>query len=395
MIRLSLIILSLSIFVIQTAAATLPNLRSPQNTLPVFLGYTGKMAGHSQVINSMLEFERQFGLPPASRPDKASNISVPDFVLAHSLNMFWKNGGEKVQIISLGTYLQEGKQKSSRHFTEALEKLAAYPDPQLLVLPEAILLSEKEYGIVCREALLHGAKFGRFVVLDVQAAPGDDTPTAAARFRSLLAGVHLKEGAAYWPYVKLTDSPWIGPSGLVAGKIYETDKHKGVWKAPAGVDAVFAQQAQFQISQAEIQDLQQDPGGISINPLRSLPGKGIVVWGARTLAGNDNEWRYVPVRRLAILLERSGNELLQTYKRSPNTDATWKAIQADFESLLMDLFRKGAFPASKSEEAYFVKVGLRESMTQSDIKQGKIIVKFGFAPLKPAEFILLGLTLSQ
>lgn len=385
MYRLICITLALILFSFSQVFAT-PFQIASSTTLPVFIGYTGKPAGTSHLIQNLQEFDRHFGFP-ASYGD--SEVSEPEFMLAYSLEMFWKNGGEQAQVLSLGSYEQEGAQKKAQHFSKGLQKLALSPKPQLLLLPDVVLLSQADYGIVCKEALLHAKKYGRFALLDVQSIAGDNTSNAAQRFRTLIAGHHLIEGAAYWPYVKLADGPWIGPSGLVAGRIVDYDQNKGVWKAPAGVEAVFAHQIQFQISQAEIESLQQDPTGLSINPLRSLPGKGIIIWGARTLAGNDTEWRYVPVRRFAILLDREVNEILAAHKSSPNTAATWNTIKKEIEALLMDYYRKGAFPASKASHAFFVKIGLRETMTQRDINQGNMIVELGFAPLKPAEFVVL------
>jgi len=182
----------------------------------------------------------------------------------------------------------------------------------------------------------------------------------------------------------------MGPSALVAGKIAALDDGKGVWKAPAGTEALFAESIEQNPSSGEIQQLQVHTStGISINPLRNLPGKGILVWGSRTLAGNDNEWRYVPVRRLALLLEIEMEAILKNYRTSPNTSATWSSIKSDAKDVLDDLFRKGAFQGQTTSKAYFLKIGLRETMTQVDINQGRMILELGFAPLKPAEFIIL------
>ncbi|MEL6251149.1 MAG: hypothetical protein AAFR87_03980 [Bacteroidota bacterium] len=327
---------------------------------------------------------------PADFNTAANDPQNPEFLLAHALESFWKNGGKQARIISSGKYTSEGQNKTAAHFLQALAKVDLAKRNTIILSPDAILLNDGDYATVSRELLLKASQTGSFAILDLKYDFGESPSTAANRFRTQIAGPHLREGAVYWPYVKQSNSPWMGPSALIAGKIAALDQSQGVWKAPAGTEALFAESIEQNPSNGEIKVLQVHPAaGISINPLRTLPGKGILVWGSRTLAGNDNEWRYVPVRRLALQLEIEMDVIMKNYKNSPNISSTWNSIKSDARDVLNDLFRKGAFQGQTVSKAFFIKIGLRETMTQVDVNQGRMILELGFAPLKPAEFIIL------
>lgn len=129
--------------------------------------------------------------------------------------------------------------------------------------------------------------------------------------------------------------------------------------------------------------------GKSINAIRSFAGKGPLVWGARTLAGNDNEWRYISVRRLFITIEESVKKATAFAVFEPNDASTWLKVKGMIDSYLYTLWERGALRGAKAEEAYFVNVGLNKTMTQDDILNGKLIVEIGLAAVRPAEFIIL------
>ena len=130
-------------------------------------------------------------------------------------------------------------------------------------------------------------------------------------------------------------------------------------------------------------------GGKSINAIRAFTGKGTLVWGARTLAGNDNEWRYVPVRRLFIMIEESCRKSTAFAVFEPNTLTTWLKVKGMIESFLYGLWQQGALAGAKPEDAYFVNVGLGKTMTPQDVLEGRMIVEIGVAAVRPAEFIIL------
>jgi phage tail sheath protein FI len=129
--------------------------------------------------------------------------------------------------------------------------------------------------------------------------------------------------------------------------------------------------------------------GKSVNAIRPFLGKGTMVWGARTLAGNDNEWRYINVRRLFIFVEESVNKATAQFVFEPNEANTWVKVQAMIENFLTTLWRAGALQGSKPEAAFYVAVGLGKTMTALDILEGRMIVEVGLAAVRPAEFIIL------
>ncbi|MGB3464673.1 MAG: phage tail sheath C-terminal domain-containing protein [Cyclobacteriaceae bacterium] len=129
--------------------------------------------------------------------------------------------------------------------------------------------------------------------------------------------------------------------------------------------------------------------GKSINVIRNFVGKGTLVWGARTLAGNDNEWRYVPVRRLYICVEESVKKATEIVVFEPNDANTWLRVKTMIENFLTTLWRDGALAGASTDEAFFVNIGLGKTMTAQDILEGKMNVEIGMAAVRPAEFIIL------
>jgi len=185
----------------------------------------------------------------------------------------------------------------------------------------------------------------------------------------------------------------LPPSTAVAGVYASTDRDRGVWKAPANVSLSAVTGPVIKITNDEQGNLNVDPNsGKSINAIRAFTGKGTLVWGARTLAGNDNEWRYVSVRRLFNLIEESTQKATSFAVFEPNDASTWLKVKAMIESYLYGLWQQGALAGPTSEAAYFVNVGLGTSMTQQDVLEGRMIVEIGVAPVRPAEFIILRFT---
>ncbi|WP_316808849.1 phage tail sheath family protein [Pedobacter agri] len=180
------------------------------------------------------------------------------------------------------------------------------------------------------------------------------------------------------------------PSGMMAGVMARVDNERGVWKAPANVSIRTVDKPVVSISDEEQDYLNIDPtGGKSINAIRKFAGRGTLVWGARTLAGNDNEWRYVPVRRLFIMVEESIKKATEFVVFEPNDAKTWLRVKTMCENFLNQLWRQGALAGAKPEHAYFVNVGLGITMTSLDILEGRLIIEIGMAAVRPAEFIIL------
>ena len=180
----------------------------------------------------------------------------------------------------------------------------------------------------------------------------------------------------------------VAPSAFAAGIWAKTDGRRGVWKAPAGVEARINGAAALAYKVEELEQDQLNPLGV--NCYRSMPNYGAVVWGSRTLATKaDPEWRYVPVRRTAIFIEQSIFNGIQWSVFEPNDEPLWGALRSNIGSFMNGLFRAGAFQGATANEAYFVRCGLGDTMTQGDIDRGQVIVIVGFAPLKPAEFVIV------
>ena len=182
----------------------------------------------------------------------------------------------------------------------------------------------------------------------------------------------------------------LPPSGAVAGVYAKVDRERGVWKAPANVSLASVIGPTVKVTNEEQENLNVDPtAGKSINAIRSFIGKGTLIWGARTLAGNDNEWRYVPVRRLFNLIEESIQKATNFVVFESNSAITWLKVKTIAETYLDGLWRQGALAGSSQEEAYFVSVGLGQTMTEQDILEGRMIVEIGVSAVRPAEFIIL------
>jgi phage tail sheath protein FI len=183
----------------------------------------------------------------------------------------------------------------------------------------------------------------------------------------------------------------MAPSGTMAGVYARTDSNRGVWKAPAGTDATLNGVIDLAAPLNDRENGTFNPKGV--NALRSFPAYGRVAWGARTLKGSDaqaDEYKYVPVRRTALFLEESLYRGTQWVVFEPNDEALWAQIRLNVGAFLQGLFRQGAFQGRTPREAYFVKCD-RETTTQNDINLGIVNILVGFAPLKPAEFVVLKL----
>jgi phage tail sheath protein FI len=182
----------------------------------------------------------------------------------------------------------------------------------------------------------------------------------------------------------------LPPSPAIAGVYATIDNERGIWKAPANVSLNAVIGPLEKITADVQQGLNIDTtAGKSINAIRSFTGRGTMVWGARTLAGNDNEWRYISVRRLFNMIEDSAVKATFFAVFEPNDVGTWLKVKSMIESFLYNLWQQGALAGSTPKSSYFVNVGLGSTMSTQDILEGKMIVDIGIAVVKPAEFIVL------
>ncbi|MFB8790724.1 MAG: phage tail sheath subtilisin-like domain-containing protein [Potamolinea sp.] len=212
-----------------------------------------------------------------------------------------------------------------------------------------------------------------------------------------LSGNMARNAAIYFPRVLQADPLRDGqietfvPCGIVAGVMARTDVQRGVWKAPAGLDATLNGIQGLQVNLNDQENGMLNPLGI--NCLRSFPVNGRVVWGARTLRGADqlaDEYKYIPVRRFALFIEESLYRGTQWIVFEPNDEPLWAQIRLNIGAFMQNLFRQGAFQGKSPREAYFVKCD-KETTTQNDINLGIVNIIVGFAPLKPAEFVVIKL----
>lgn len=255
---------------------------------------------------------------------------------------------------------------------------------------------------VYQKAQTYCAKRRAMLIVDPPAAWGANKDTAAGTAKDGLSalglnGIEARNAALYFPRVVQSD-PNLGgqldtfvPCGIVAGIMARTDTQRGVWKAPAGLDASVNGTAALQANLNDAENGMLNPLGI--NCLRVFPAAGRVVWGARTLRGADqlaDEYKYVPVRRLALFIEESLYRGTQWAVFEPNDEPLWAQIRLNLGAFMQGLFRQGAFQGQTPRDAYFVKCD-RETTTQADINLGIVNILVGFAPLKPAEFVVIKL----
>ncbi len=215
---------------------------------------------------------------------------------------------------------------------------------------------------------------------------------SAADYESTFDGLLAERFALYKNIVKGINDKLavLPPSGAVAGAYAFTDRTRGVWKAPANISLSSVNGPSLRIDAKQQEDLNVDVNaGKSINAIRPFSGKGTLIWGARTLAGNDNEWRYISVRRFFNMVEESVKKSTYWAVFEPNDANTWIKLKAMIENYLIQKWRDGALQGVKPEHAFFVKVGLGETMTAQDVLEGRMNVEIGMAVVRPAEFIIL------
>jgi phage tail sheath protein FI len=419
--------------------------------VPAFIGYTetagvnGDLFYKPAKIRTLKDYERLFGtrtetitVDAKSSSGIVIDIKPPARHMYYSMQMFFDNGGESCYIVALDEK-ETGKTETEK-FQTAIDALEFEDEPTLLVLVDAVNMETVSYYSLCQRVLAQcGIMKDRFAILDVKQQGTTENDITA--FRANIGTKDLKYGAAYYPYLqtalkyqyneglidvtyldadntettqKLSDpeiknaqtqlynnikneikkfSVILPPSAAIAGAYASVDRDRGVWKAPANVGLASVTGPTRKLTESENDGLNVDEEtGKSINAIRSFSDKGTLIWGARTLAGNDNEWRYVPVRRLFNYVEESIKKATSFAVFEPNNAMTWLKLRSMIESFLDSLWRQGALAGGKPEDAFFVQVGLGTTMTSQDILEGRLIIKVGLAAVRPAEFIILEFT---
>lgn len=242
-------------------------------------------------------------------------------------------------------------------------------------------------------AMAYCQKRRAFLLIDPP--PEVNDVDSAADWKSSGLTVREKDGAAFFPRVRLSDPlndhqpRTFAPSGVIAGLFARMDANRGVWKAPAGTEATLSGVQSFVYKLSDPENGALNPLGL--NCLRNFPIYGNIAWGARTLVGADaeaSEWKYIPVRRTALYIEESLFRGSKWVVFEPNDEPLWAQIRLNIGSFMHGLFRQGAFQGKTPREAYLVKCD-KETTTQDDINKGIVNILVGFAPLKPAEFVII------
>jgi phage tail sheath protein FI len=277
-------------------------------------------------------------------------------------------------------------------------RLKKIRDANIIVLPGQFLPKDGSGNTAIDAAIAHCEDIrNRMVIIDPEL--GLELDQAAAV--NTMITTTSTYAALYYPWVKVRNPLYnidtnataaktlnVAPSAIAAGVWARIDGTRGVWKAPAGVETSLRGLVGLEFTVDDGDQDQLNPLGV--NCLRRFPNYGSVVWGTRTLSTKANpEWRYIPVRRTAIFIEESLYNGIQWAVFEPNDHRLWGSLRANIGGFMNGLFRAGAFQGEKSSDAYFVRCGLGDTMTQDDIDRGQVIVIVGFAPLKPAEFVIV------
>lgn len=428
-----------------------PSIASVATAVPAFVGYTERgetVANKAVEIGSLLDYERIFGGPERetgisatiTQSGGATEVTArldgapSAHILFYSMQAYFANGGGRCYVVSVGGF----GTVDLAQLTMGLETLERVDETTLILVPEAQSLTQNDHFGLVDTALDQCAKLqDRFVIADLnRGAPIDSLGDRVTAFRQGVTSSGLKYGAAYAPSLLMAfdyafdegtvtlahtvdgaRGPFDGatlatlvgapdtlydritaavrripvelpPSGAMAGVYSRVDASRGVWKAPANVGLNNVIDLTEKITDEDQQGLNVDPSGKSINAIREFTGRGILAWGARTLDGNSDEWRYIPVRRFFSTVEESVKKATARFVFEPNDANTWTRVRAMIENFLLLQWRSGALQGNKSEQAFFVKVGLGESMTALDVLEGRMNVEVGMAVLRPAEFII-------
>ncbi|NKZ10879.1 phage tail sheath family protein [Mycolicibacterium septicum DSM 44393] len=340
-------------------------------------------------VTSYAEFESTFG-----------GLSA-DSGLGYAVQDFFANGGGSAIILRLVAkdgvltetdYVGAGFEDADKGIY-ALAKVDLFT---LLCLPPPVPDGDLPQT-VWKAALAYCARRRAFLIVD---APGGATPSTVTAWPAEhgLTGGAARNGAVYFPRIRRLDPLRNGAAGdfaacgAVAGVMARTDADRGVWTAPA--NAGLAGVSGLTVVLTDGQNGTLNASGI--NCLRTFPGRGPVVWGARTLAGTDalhDEFKYVSVRRLALYIEESVYRGTQWAVFEPNGEPLWTQLGRSVGAFMQNLFQQGAIQGQTAKDAYFVRCD-RTTMTQDDIDQGLVTVMVGFAPVKPAEFVIIRIQLS-
>ena len=338
----------------------------------------------SRVLASESSLVRVSGAVPASRPAAGQITVVPA-----------GKATDSQALSNAADFIGSPDDKSGLH---ALAKADLF---NLLCIPSDTREGDTPVAVY-QAAMQYCVERRAMLIVESPASWSSKPDSAAADAIAGLPGLNLngpaaRNAALFFPRIKQSDPmqddqiDTFVPCGAIAGIFSRTDATRGVWKAPAGLDAAINGIAGLQVNLSDPENGRLNPLGI--NSLRFFPTAGQVVWGARTLRGADSigdEYKYIPVRRLALFIEESLYRGTQWVVFEPNDEPLWAQIRLNLGAFMQNLFRQGAFQGKSPREAYFVKCD-KETTIQNDIDLGIVNIVVGFAPLKPAEFVIIKL----
>jgi uncharacterized protein len=330
-------------------------------------------------VHGLAEFERAFGSASGNDPMRLA------------VQLFFANGGTDAIVVRI-----DGEDAAETLAVAGLDALDPAEWFDLLCLP-GLYADGAPTAIPTIAAALEAASRycgRRGAILLIDPLPGwvtaEDVISGPSSIGAITTMVQRENAAAFFPNLLVaTQSGPVtcGPAGAIAGVIARTDKTRGIWKAPAGLEATIAGTVGLASSitttdAAVLRD-------VGMNTIREIPDAGIVPWGARLLGSatrDDPDWKYIAVRRLSIFLEHSIDAGTEWVVFEPNDEPLWATVRRSVEAFLLSLWRSGAFAGRTPCEAYFVKCG-PETMTQDEIDNGVVNILVGVAPLRPAEFV--------
>jgi Bacteriophage tail sheath protein len=361
---------------VEEAGGVPPSVSGVDTSIAAFVGHTVKGATHAPTpVHSFSEFEETFGGLSAKCP------------ISYSVRDYFTNGGRRayvVRVAASATGSQIIGNRTRKLGLYALEKIDAF---NLLIIPEITSNIAAQ-----AEAIAYCESRRAFMIIDVPAAVM--TVAQVSAWISSATSLQSSNAAFYFPSIKEVDALTgvtraFPASGAIAGVFARTDKKSGVWKAPAGIDATVIGAVGVAVA---INDQDNNVlNALGVNCVREFPARGVVNWGSRTARGGDamnDEFKYVPTKRLSLYVEESIKSGTQWAVFEHNNEATWAKIRQTVGAFLHSAWTQGALMGKKESEAFYVKCD-RTTMTQSDIDNGHLNIEIGIAQTRPAEFMVI------
>lgn len=363
------------------------SIHSIDTATAAFVGRTSKGPEQCAVrLTGYREYEHHFGAPH------------PDSDMAASVALYFANGGRYCHVVriagdstapGIADYTGDAAKRSGWHALDDVDPVG------LVLLPHDRAVDAQLRLALWEQASRYCAARRAFLLVDAPAdwsEPVDGRPAVTgdtARIDALRRDIVTDQVALFFPRLRYRGST-VAPSGAVAGLMARVDQRRGVWHTPAGFAATIRGISGVECMLSESENDRLNSKGV--NCIRSFVGRGAVNWGGRTLAGDDamaSEWKYIAVRRLALMIEASIERGTRWAVFESNDQRLWGEIRNCVGDYMHALFRQGAFRGASVREAYSVRCGLGTTMTQRDVDDGIVIIEVGFAPLKPAEFVIL------